>query len=120
MEPRLQIAAQIKPQFSSHPSLYKFAHQAGSLFLQCRAESPCVFTNPVRRNIVNGQFARVAHQPPFHCMGTQLGMALKCDRILSPGKYLIGADISGGEKARARRQVEGIAVPMEHAGGMWV
>ena len=93
-------------------------HQASSLGLKRRAEFASVFADLVRRYAIDSEFAGMAHEPALHRGMAQFRMTLKRERTLAPGKYLIGADVGGGEQTRVRWKIEGVAMPMEHAGGL--
>ena len=58
----------------------------------------------------------MAHEPVLHAGGVGLGMELQ-GQLSRPGpEGLVGRDVRGGQQAGAGRQVEGIAVPVQHGG----
>ena len=61
-----------------------------------------------------GDFDGVADEPFFQIAGTHFRMALERERRATPAEDLMGADFSAGQQHSVLRQIQGIAVPMEH------
>ena len=57
--------------------------------------------------------ASMADQPALETTFGGLGMELEREHMAAHGKGLVGAERRGGEPDRARRQVKGVAVPVE-------
>ena len=60
------------------------------------------------------QFAGMPDQPLFQTHGVKLGMALKGQSMTAESENLVFAAAGRSEQCCIRRQIEGIAMPVEH------
>ena len=63
-----------------------------------------------------GEFRRVADKPFLEIAGAHFRMALKGKRGFAPRECLMQAGFRAGQQDGVLRQIEGIAVPVEHEG----
>src|SRR5687768_13600924 len=60
------------------------------------------------------EFAGVADQPALDAARVDLGMELEGEQVRAARKGLVAAKSGGGEQGAAGREIEGIAVPVQH------
>src|SRR5215470_724733 len=63
-----------------------------------------------------GDLERVAHEPALQAARCRLDVELQPERMLPPGKGLIGVEPRGGQQLGFAREVESVAVPVQHRG----
>ena len=81
--------------------------QAGADFLALRTQGRDVDAG-------GGQLAGVADQPLLDAAAIRLGVELERQDVAAQGEGLVLVNFAAGQKLRALRQVEGVAVPVQH------
>jgi hypothetical protein len=61
-----------------------------------------------------GDLAGMADQPALEAWALRLGMELECQGVAANLERLMRADIGGGQVHRTFRQIEDVAMPVQH------
>jgi hypothetical protein len=79
----------------------------------CEARSVCAHLAEIGLGI--GKLERVADQPALHIPLRQLHMELQREHFGAVGEGLVRRDLGRGEPSRAKREVERVAMPVQHS-----